>query len=153
MVAQRGLGSRVRFLGSRDDVPRLLRACDVAALASEKEGFSNVVLESLAAGLPVVATDVGGNAEAIEEGESGYLVPRGDMRAFAERLARLIADPALRGRMAQRARQRARAFSLEEMIRKTELLYLEALQCRSPGRFDDRLTEALERRRVPSGSP
>jgi glycosyltransferase involved in cell wall biosynthesis len=150
MVAQRGLGSRVRFLGSRDDVPRLLRACDVAALASEKEGFSNVVLESLAAGLPVVATDVGGNAEAIEEGESGSLVPRGDMSAFADRLARLIADGELRGRMAQRARQRARCFSLEEMIRKTECLYLETLRDRRPGQFSDRLSEALERRQAPT---
>ncbi|MBN1476941.1 glycosyltransferase [Candidatus Sumerlaeota bacterium] len=150
MVVQRGLGSRVRFLRSRDDVPRILRACDVAVLASEKEGFSNVVLESLAAGLPVVATDVGGNAEAIEEGESGSLVPRGDMRALADRLARLIADAELRRRMGERARQRARAFSLEEMIRKTECLYLETLRRRRPGRFDARLSEALERRRAPT---
>src|SRR5207249_5085712 len=73
-----GIAGGVVFAGAREDVPRILRACDVSVLSSSREGFSVVVVESFGAGLPVVATDVGGNAEAIEEGSSGFLVPVGD---------------------------------------------------------------------------
>ncbi len=126
-VAETRLRDRVLFLGQRDDVPRVLRACDIAALASAKEGFSNAVLEGLAAGLPVVATDVGGNAEAITDGADGHLVPAGDMAALGERLVRLIADPDARARMGSAARVTARRFSLETMVEQTERLYLDCL--------------------------
>jgi glycosyltransferase involved in cell wall biosynthesis len=145
-VRNSGLAGRVAFLGQRDDVANLLRASDIAVLSSEKEGFSNVVIESLAAGLPVVATDVGGNAEAITEGENGHLALRGNMPALAQRLASLIADADARRRMGERARATAERFSLEKMIRETERLYLETLRANSPALFSADLAEALEGR-------
>src|SRR5262245_28403605 len=92
MAEGRGLGGRVLFLGPREDVGDLYRASDVSCLTSWREGFSNVVVESLASGLPVVATDVGGNREAIEEGVSGFLVPAGDARGIAARITELLED-------------------------------------------------------------
>lgn len=146
MIGERGLEKRVSLTGSRDDMPRVLHACDISVLASEKEGFSNAVVESLAAGLPMVATDVGGNAEAIAEGETGYLVPPGDMRALSSRLAGLICNRQERETMGERARRSANQFSIESMVRKTELLYLRLLKRKRPDLFDDTLTEALQRR-------
>lgn len=119
----RGLGERILFLGPRSDVRDLYRASEVSCLTSWREGFSNVVVESLASGLPIVATDVGGNREAIEEGVSGFLVPAGDARGIASRLVELLRDEPRRAEMAEAARRRAARFSLEETIRTTEALY------------------------------
>src|SRR5262249_56097602 len=86
-------------------------------------GCWTVVGESLASGLPVVATDVGGNGEAVEEGVSGFLVPAGDATAIAGRLIDLLRDEPLRARMGEAARRRAERFSLDETVRTTEALY------------------------------
>lgn len=129
--AQRlGVASHVVFAGKRDDVPSLLRASDVSALTSTREGFSNVLIESLAAGLPVVATDVGGNAEAVEDGVSGFIVPPGDVDAVADRMIRLLGDDALRSRMSRAAGERAVRFGLEQTARETEALYDRLLRAR-----------------------
>jgi glycosyltransferase involved in cell wall biosynthesis len=129
-----GIGPKVVFAGRRDDIPALLKASDVSTLSSTREGFSNVVIESFAAGLPVVATDVGGNAEAIEEGESGFLVPSGDATALADRLLRVVTDAALQQRLSAAARRRATRFSLEETVRAIESLYERLLEARGMGR-------------------
>ena len=84
-----GLSGRVRFLGVRSDVPDLLAAADGFAFASENEGLPNVVMEALAAGLPVVATSVGGVPELVRDGETGWLVPPRDGDAFARTLERV----------------------------------------------------------------
>lgn len=123
MAHSLGIGERVLFLGPRSDVPDLYRASEVSCLTSWREGFSNVVVESLASSLPVVATDVGGNREAIEEGVSGYLVNAGDPRAIASALAPLLKNEPLRVRMGAAARRRADRFSLGETVRATEALY------------------------------
>jgi len=123
MTRARGVEGRVVFLGPRSDVPDLYRASEVSCLTSWREGFSNVVVESLASGLPVVATDVGGNREAIEEGVSGFLVPAGDASAIAARVIDLLRDETLRARMAEAASRRAERFSLDETVRATEALY------------------------------
>jgi len=120
-----GLSPRLRFLGTRHDVPELLRAVDLLALYSHKEGFANVILEALATGLPCVVSDVGGNAEAIEDGCCGYVIPPGEPGLLAERLAVLLADASLRERMGRAARERSLRFSLDTMVRETERLYLE----------------------------
>ncbi len=108
-AAARGLGERVRFPGSRSDVPALLAAGDVAVLTSRSEGFPNAVLEAMAAGRPVVATDVGGTAEAVRPERTGLLVPPGDGEALAEALRRCADDPALRRRLGDAGRERARS--------------------------------------------
>ena len=84
LVARLGVGEHIRFLGSRTDVPDLLRAADLFVHPSHQEGFSNAILEAMAAGLPVVACDVGGNPEAVVDGVTGRLVPpRGPDRLAA----------------------------------------------------------------------
>ncbi|HEV2591706.1 MAG TPA: glycosyltransferase family 4 protein [Gaiellaceae bacterium] len=102
-----GLDERVRFAGERDDVPQLLADAGVFVLASRSEGLPISVLEAMAAGLPVVASDVGGLREQVVDGETGYLVPAGDVTALTDALARLLDDPALRERIGAAARARA----------------------------------------------
>jgi len=125
-----GIASKVVFAGTRNDVPLLMANSDVSALVSTREGFSNVLIESMAAGLPAVVTDVGGNAEAVEDGESGFLVAPGDVEGVASRLLTLLTDEPLRARMSAAARARARLFSLDETIRRTEALYDRLLEAK-----------------------
>lgn len=130
LAAHLGVSGVVRFLGARHDVAALCRASEVACLSSAHEGFSNVVVECLAGGLPIVATDVGGNAEAIEEGRSGFLVPAGDASGLARRLIALLGSEPLRARMARAARLRAERFSLDRTVEETEALYDRILEAR-----------------------
>ncbi len=102
--AQLGLGDRVRVLGDRSDVPRLLAAADVATLASDWEGLPVFVLEAMAAGRPVVATAVDGLTEVLRHG-GGLLVPPGEPEALAAALGRLLTDPAERAAAAEAARR------------------------------------------------
>jgi glycosyltransferase involved in cell wall biosynthesis len=106
LAAAAGLAGRMRFLGARRDVPSLLAAADLCCLTSRYEGFSNVVLECLVMGVPVVSTDAGGVREAIEEGRSGWIVPVGDVAGLADRIASLARDAGLRQAMGQAARAR-----------------------------------------------
>lgn len=123
LAAEKGATKHIRFLGRREDIPALLQASDIYALPSLKEGFSNALLEAMAAGLPVVATDVGGNAEAVEHGRSGWIVPARDDGQFLSAVADLVDHPQERARMAAEAKNRARVFSLENMVRNVEALY------------------------------
>jgi glycosyltransferase involved in cell wall biosynthesis len=106
LVADAGLGQDVTFLGERRDVPRVLTALDVVVLTSTTESFPLSVLEGMAAGRPVVATDVGDVSRIMVDGETGYVVPSEDVAAFCDRLGRLAADPALRAEMGLKGRQR-----------------------------------------------
>lgn len=115
-VDQAGAGRWVHLPGARADVPRLLGAFDTFALPSNSEGLPLVLLEAMAAGLPIVATRVGGIPDVVEEGTTGLLVPPSDPEALRERLARLRADPALAAGLGQRARQAAlQRYSLRSM--------------------------------------
>ncbi len=119
---------RVHFLGERGDVPRLLPHFDVLWSASAYEGQSNVILEAMAAGVPVVATDIPGTRELVVPGETGYLVPVGDRAAFAKFTDRLLNDAALAARFSASARQRAAAeFGVERMVALHAALYREIL--------------------------
>lgn len=102
-----GIDSRVIFTGPRHDVPELLRECDIFALSSKTEGLPLTVLEAMACSLPVVATDVGGNSEAVQGGETGFLVKSDDSAAFAASLKCLLGDAALRRQMGVAGRLRA----------------------------------------------
>jgi glycosyltransferase involved in cell wall biosynthesis len=122
-VERRGLAGRVVFTGFRTDAADLLRAADLSLLVSSKEGMSNTLLESLAAGRPVIASRVGGNAEVVTS-EVGVLVPPGDAPALARALAVLLADPARLARMGERGRERARTeFPVTRMAFETAALY------------------------------
>ncbi|MBI1338312.1 MAG: glycosyltransferase [Phycisphaera sp.] len=101
-----GVRERVRFLGVRSDVPRIMAAADVFLLSSVSEGISVTLLEAMGCGLPIVATDVGGNGEVVENNVTGLLAPRGDHEGLGEHLVTLLRQPALRSRMGAAARQR-----------------------------------------------
>lgn len=130
-VALAGLSARVHFLGKRADVERLLPLLDAFVLCSLTEGMSNAVLEAMACGLPVVATAVGGNTEAVIDGVTGLLVPpRAAARIGAAMLA-LIEDRARSGAWGCNARRQVgEAFSIAAMVERFELLYRD---CRQPG--------------------
>jgi glycosyltransferase involved in cell wall biosynthesis len=108
LAQELGLGQHVRFLGSRADVPDILRASDVFVLSSDYEGNPLSVLEAMAAGLPVISTAVGGVPELVQHGATGLLVPAGDACSLAEAIAQLGCDPARRAAMGNAARQTAR---------------------------------------------
>jgi len=119
-----GLTDHILWLGLRRDVADLLRAADIGVLASHEEGFSNAVIEGMAAGLPSVVTDVGGNAEAVRHGECGLVTPARDPAALASALATLALDRELAARMGAAARTRAeQTFSLDACLDKYEATY------------------------------
>ncbi len=119
-----GLDGRVRFLGFREDVGELLSLFDVFALPSLSEGLSIALLEAMAAGKPVVATNVGGNPELIIDCETGLLVPAGDVRKLAAAIGKLLKDPAEARRLGENGMNRAkRCFGLESMIEGYQAIY------------------------------
>lgn len=119
-----GLGGVVRFVGRAIDVASLLVETDVGVLSSRSEGFPNVVLEYMAAGRPVVATDVGGVREAVVHGQTGYLVAPGDDQALADRVAALLHDPVLARAMGDAGMQRVHdCFSPHRMLEEMEAAY------------------------------
>jgi len=99
-----GVADRVHFLGSIKDVPAYLQHSHIGVLCSEKEGFSNAIMEYMCSGLPVVATNVGGNVELVTK-DTGLLVPVGDHKALGDALEQLAEDPAARQRLGDAARQ------------------------------------------------
>ncbi|WP_238537743.1 glycosyltransferase [Zavarzinella formosa] len=108
-ASKRGVTDRIEFLGFRSDIDRLMSEADVLLLPSFTEGLPNVVLEAAAAGIPSVATRVGGTPEAIIDGQTGWLVPSGDVNTMSEALIRLAKDPARRSAMGDAARENAEA--------------------------------------------
>ena len=118
-----GVTSRTMFLGSRDDVPRLLAAMDVFALTSHIEANPVSILEAMSVGRPVVATDVGSIHEAVADGQTGYLVPAGDANRLADRVLQLRVDRGRREAMGAAAREAVvGSWSLDAMVRGYERL-------------------------------
>jgi len=124
LAAQLGIAERTIFLGRCENISKLLNVSQVCVLASKAEGFSNSILEYMAAGRPVVATDVGGAREAIVDGETGYLVPAGNPTLMAERIISLLRDQARARAMGERGRQIVEEkFSLSALLKNTAALY------------------------------
>ncbi|HUR95832.1 MAG TPA: glycosyltransferase family 4 protein [Gemmatimonadales bacterium] len=123
-----GLAGRIHFLGQRTDVEQILAKAQVSLLVTNWEGFPLSILESMRASLPVVASAVGGVGESVRDGESGYLVPRGDAAMLRDRIARLLADAALRARLGLNGRARfEQEFTLAHSVARTLDVYREAL--------------------------
>ena len=140
-AAHLGLGDRVRFLGVRRDIPELLAASDLLVHPSSEEGFSNAILEGMAAGRPVIATAVGGSPEAIVQGETGILVPAGDSGALRDAVVDLLCSPGTRERLGAAARASASTrFTVERMVHEYETVYERALS--EPGRRVAGVSEA-----------
>jgi glycosyltransferase involved in cell wall biosynthesis len=116
VAARAALGPRLSLLGSRLDVPDILRAADVFALPSRFEGMPRSIIEAMMSGLPCVGTDIRGTREQIVPGETGYLTPVGDISALTEAIGALAADPPLRARMGKAGLARARALYDERLV-------------------------------------
>jgi glycosyltransferase involved in cell wall biosynthesis len=103
-ASKRGIAANVDFLGHRDDIAELLSTGAMAVRASLSEGLPLVALEAMAAGLPVIATDVGGTREVVDDGVTGYLLQPNDIEGLADRICRLSGDSGLRADMGARGR-------------------------------------------------
>jgi glycosyltransferase involved in cell wall biosynthesis len=129
-----GLADRVRFLGHRRDVPRLLDSCDVFVLPSLFEGLPLAVLEAMAAGKPVVASRIGGTDEAVLDGVTGLLVSPSDPAALADAIRTILSDPERARRLGAGGRSRLHAaFSARQMVRAVEATYDELLASEERG--------------------
>jgi glycosyltransferase involved in cell wall biosynthesis len=128
-VASSGLKENFLFLGRRTDVAQLLVCCDIAVLPSLAEGLPNAVLEYLAAGLPVVASALGGNLEVIKDDITGLLVPAQDFQALARAITRLLDDLEFSTRLARAGRDHvANHFSFERLVAEVDKLYTSLLR-------------------------
>jgi glycosyltransferase involved in cell wall biosynthesis len=122
------INDRIAFSGHIATLPDVLHRADIFVLPSSGEAFSRAIIEAMAAGRPVVATDVGGAREAIEEGVSGFIVPPADPAALAEKILLLALDGSLRKKFGAAARKRVEErFTIEENVGKTEQVYAELL--------------------------
>jgi glycosyltransferase involved in cell wall biosynthesis len=128
-AADLGIGDRIQFLGNRQDIPDLLNAVDVFALSSDWEGNPLSLMEAMSAGKAAICTAVGGVPEMIETGESGLLVPPGNIEEFADAMALLATNSELRMRLGrQAARVAAQRFGVRAMVEAYERLYLQLLR-------------------------
>jgi glycosyltransferase involved in cell wall biosynthesis len=136
LIEELGIRRACTFLGNRNDVERVYPACDLTALSSLYEGTPNVLLESMACGVPIVATSVSDNSYVVKEGQTGFLVEVGDVAGMADRISTLLADDALRREMGRKAnRWVVEEFSTKRLIENTEAIYLGAFNNRCGGGF------------------
>ena len=132
-AASLGLGASAIFLGDRQDMPAILASLNVAVLTSDSESLSNVILEAMAAGLPVVAYGVGGNSELLSH-QRGALIPAGNETSFADAVEKLLLDSALRQQLGRNALQFAQEnFSLDRVRQRYVELYVSLLQKKRRG--------------------
>jgi L-malate glycosyltransferase len=125
------LGTKVKVLSGSPSPEGIFAALDVYVCTSEAEGFSNSILEAMACGKPVIATDVGGTPEAVRHGQSGFLVSPGDVPTFLQRAETLIADGRLRKTMGMQGRKLAeKEFSLQAMVEVHQKLYCDLFETR-----------------------
>jgi len=127
-IEQLGISEQVRLLGERRDVPDILREASLFVLPSRTEGISLTLLEAMASGLPVVATRVGGNAEVVQHGRTGWLVPAGDAVQLADAIHRCWRAPDESRRFGRSGRERVeRHFDVDRMVGQYEDMYREIL--------------------------
>ena len=123
-TSELGLKEAFLFVGRVENALEYIHRFAIGVNTSETEGFSNAVMEYMACGVPVVATDAGGNRELVENGKNGYLVPVGDCAKMAEKIIKLLLDPELRFRMGKDNRQEiGEKYTMEAMVRNYERLY------------------------------
>lgn len=114
---------RVHFLGYRTDVPQILLDSDIAVLVSKREGLPRSLMEAMASGKPVVATNVRGNRDLVEDGQTGLLIEPGDTASLASALERLLVDADLRKEMGSAGKARVQSFSLERVMEEMQSVY------------------------------
>lgn len=128
-IIDKKINHSVRFLGWRNDIPKLLEEIDIVVMPSVQESFPRVPLEAMAMKVPVIATSVGGLPESIENNNTGILVPPADAKSLSKAISFLIGHPDVRKKMGEAGRKKVEErFSIESNVRKTEELYLEVLK-------------------------
>ncbi len=128
LICELNLSDRFHFAGRVTDLQKHLSAADIFVLPSRSEGFSNAIVEAMAASLPVVATDVGGNAEAVQDGVSGLIVPSEDVAALSAAITRLLSDPVKAREMGAAGKKlAAEKFTTDAMMHQITLVYLSLL--------------------------
>jgi len=127
-VEKQGITERVRFLGFRRDIPNLLCACDLLLLTSLREGLPRAVMEAMAAGRPVVATDIRGNRDLVVDGKNGFLVPAHDVEKTTEAVRKLAADKELAARMGKAGQEMIKPYAIEQVLAEMEQVYARALK-------------------------
>lgn len=133
LAAELGIADRVRFLGQRLDVGQILAQSQVSLLVTNWEGFPLSILEYMRAGIPVIASAVGGVGESVRDGQTGYLVPQGGVDQLRERIAQLVNDPELRRRLGTRGREYyEQHFTLERSVTKTLAVYRDVISGGKP---------------------
>ncbi len=129
LARELNIADRIEFLGERNDVAEHLSSSDIFLLISNWEGFPRSILEAMRAGLPVIASDVGGSAESVSDNETGYLIPRGDVDVLTQKLEVLFANEDIRIRMGKAGRASFVAnFTFDAMYNKTKALYQSVLK-------------------------
>jgi glycosyltransferase involved in cell wall biosynthesis len=129
LIDELGIRQRCTFLGNRNDVERIYPACDMTVLPSLTEGTPNVLLESMACGVPVIATNVGDNSQIVKEGKVGFLVEVDNVDRMVDRIKTLLGDNILRNKMGKQARNWVlKKFSTKQLARNTESVYIDILE-------------------------
>ena len=127
LIAEAGVSEKVTIAGRREDISELLPAFDLLVHLPASESFGLAIVEAMATGLPVIASDIGGCSEVVRDDQSGYLIPHGDTGALSRAVTRLVSGPeapALRARMGQRGHDIAwECFSIEQQVDRLEQLY------------------------------
>jgi glycosyltransferase involved in cell wall biosynthesis len=128
LAAELGISDRVIFLGDRRDVPKILAASHIFLLSTHYEGLPISIIEGMRAGLPVVASDVGGVGEEVVDGENGYLIPAHDLGAMVTALSKLVTNPVLRRQMGANGREKfLENFTCEQTVHQTRSIYEQLL--------------------------
>ena len=126
-AAMLGVNDRVYFLGWRDDLAAVYGACDIVALTSKNEGTPLALIEAMAMAKPIIATNVGGVADIVDDGVNAMLVPSGDTEAFTAALIKLAEDADLRSRFGAAGAKKGKEFSKEKLVERTTKLYMDCL--------------------------
>lgn len=128
LAKELGVADRVHFLGFRDDIPLILSIADIFVFPSKREGLPVSVIEAMAAGLPVVCSDVRGNRELIRSNENGFICICDDVAAFAEAIAALSADANLRAKIGARNREKSKNYNEHEVMQRLTEIYRETFE-------------------------
>ncbi|KYO66927.1 glycosyltransferase family 4 protein [Thermovenabulum gondwanense] len=122
-ASENNLDYKIKFLGYRKDIPELLSASDIFCLMSYREGLPRCIMEAMAAGKPVVATNVRGNRDLVKNGINGFLVPVNDVNSTAEAINKLISDENLRKKMGVEGRKIIQDYSIENVLKEMDKIY------------------------------
>ncbi|WP_026485638.1 glycosyltransferase family 4 protein [Caldanaerobius polysaccharolyticus] len=122
-IHDKGLDNKVKLLGFRRDIPELLCISDVFALTSMREGLPRCIMEAMAAGKPVIATDVRGNRDLVKDGINGYLVPINDVNTTVEAIKKLVQDKDLRIKMGDEGRKIIKDYSIDKVLKEMDEIY------------------------------